>query len=249
MKNLHNEILKYLYNNDTGKYIDLYAKFAKGKITKKRIDEISNDISDYIEKESVYESRGLLLLDSCSPNDCEKSTKLNVRINQKGRERYENIWHETKTHDINKKIALFTFIGVLVTALIFLTPNIVREINKRDAIIPLISLRINNNTDKEISIFHLQDFYLWFPGSADHMVGEYDILDKDKDDIIKLPKGTSYFSAKVFDNEKYFSFFKSQEYSISLSIRTDNGLTISDDLMPFSTESLNKYTTVVNIDE
>ncbi|HEX9063215.1 MAG TPA: hypothetical protein VF941_23830, partial [Clostridia bacterium] len=104
-----------------------------------------------------------------------------------------------------------------------------------------------NNTNEVINISHLEDFYLWPPGSINPYIGKYDIITKSGDEFIKLPKGSSLVSAKIIDKDNYISFYKSQKYSISLSIRTDKGLIISKDDLPFNSSSLKKYITEINI--
>jgi hypothetical protein len=247
MKNLHNEILEYLYYNDSGKYINLYEEFADKNITKKQIKKIVDDLSEYIEKESVYETRGILTLDDFSRT--KKSTELNVRINQKGRERYEKIRNENKKIGINKKIALFTLLGVIITIIIFITPIIIDTYKDRNKVIPVISLIIDNKTNKEISVSNRQNFYLWFPGNPKHIIGKYKIINNNKSEIIKLPKGKTNISAKIINNDKFFKYFKAEEFTISFSIKYKNGLEISDEFLPFNKESLNKYFTKIIINK
>lgn len=240
LKNLHNAILKYLYINDNGDFIDLYSRFVKGKITKKRVNEIIVDLNDYLEKERPSEKQIIEVPRNITSSHIYLQAKLNVRINQKGREKYENFKNGIIAENINKRIALFTLMGVLVSVLISFTPSIINEIHKKAEVIPAITLKINNSTQSEISFFHYQDFYLWFPGDeAYHLVGKYEIINNN--DNIKLPSGVSYITAKVLDNGKYYNYLKTSEYSISFSIRSNNGLNISDDLLPFSVEAINKY--------
>ncbi|HEX9059750.1 MAG TPA: hypothetical protein VF941_06200, partial [Clostridia bacterium] len=145
MKDIHNKILKYLYNNDTGNYVDLYAKFEGKKIDKERLQQVAKDLNEYLERESIYENRGILILDDSAINNHNELTNLNVRINQKGRERYENIWNKEKAQSTNKKIAFFTLAGVVVALLVACIPNISKVLNKENEDIPRISLKINNN--------------------------------------------------------------------------------------------------------
>lgn len=89
--NLSNRILKFLYNHGDGNFVDVYAYFVKGEITKENIDRICKDMNDYIETEHVYEQRGMRSLISNTREENNIPEVLRVRINQKGRERYEDI--------------------------------------------------------------------------------------------------------------------------------------------------------------
>ena len=248
MMSLTNKVLRYLYRNDTGDYLDLYAKFVDRDITKKRIDGIVKDLSEYVDEESVYENRGILVIGEDVPGNSLPLEKLNVRINQKGREKFESIWNESKILKINRKTALIAFVGVVVTALSILAPIYFSSKKNNKEVLPLVSLRINNKTVSEIRVFNLQDFYMWYPGSATHQIGRYKIISKEDKDVIKFKPGITAVSAKILDNTKYLQYYKSNEYELSFTIRYSGGLIFSDSVIPFNNESIAKYYLTIVID-
>jgi hypothetical protein len=250
MKNLHDQVLQYLYNNDTGRYVDLYAKFVKGKVTRARVAEIANDLREYIQQDSIYEHWGVLAEGDPAEHTEGEWPELNAKINQKGREKHQATWNEIKTRNINKRIATFTLLAVMAGALPFLIPMAVGAIRARAEVIPLVRVHIDNKSPTEVKAFYLQEFYMWLPGSGRYRVGKYAVVTEDMKDEITMQPGTTVVSAKILDNKTYFPYFESKECDISLTIRDDKGaLVISDDMLPFNSESIHKYYTTITIRE
>ena len=242
---MHNAVLRYLYDNDTGKYHDLYLKFAGRKVTVKRLNEIIKDIREYVDQESVYEYRGLLTLDVEPISDGKEFAELNVKINQKGREKYESTWNEKKTRNINKRIAAFTLIAAFMGALPFLIPIVIDAVKSQMDIIPIIKLHVDNRSGGDMTLFNLQDFFLWRQNHC--TIGRYEIINKN--DTIILHKGITILSAKIINSKTYFPYLNSKECDISLSIRNLDGLYISDDFLPFNVENIKKYYTEIVIEK
>jgi hypothetical protein len=250
MRNIHNEILKYLYENDSDKFIDLYVSYLFKETTKERIDKAVEDLKKYIEKENINESNPKVMLKNSTSAAVKSLYKLNVRITQQGRERYEKIMNEEKTHKLSNKSVLITLLGIILATLSTLFgPQVLDSIRTRKQNIPSIIIHINNKTDKDIQISRLQDFYLWFPGSARHLIGKYSISNEGNSDILTIPPGTTVRECRVINNKYFYKYLETGEYDLSLFIKKITGeLNISDGSIPFATKSLEKYYVSINID-
>ena len=171
MKRLDHEILRYLYKNDTGEFIDIYKVFLNNRTTVMQIDNVLDGLNNYIDIESIYNYRGVIILGENESINDETRLFLKVKINQKGREKYENDSNASISSRTSKRTTVFALIGLVITVLGLFGVQQIRIRNMQKEIIPSITINIKNLTDEDKKVNNIQDFWLWYPGSSLHKVG------------------------------------------------------------------------------
>ena len=120
--------------------------------------------------------------------------------------------------------------------------------------IPLITIKVKNNTNEDIRINSRGDFFLWFPGpGARHTIGKYKLsptrleLPESERYLIKIDS-TATFSAEILNQEVYRTLLEQEEFDLSLTIRPIHGGMKFTQGMPFTRNDIDKYYLSVDFD-
>ena len=241
MKNISLKLLKYLYENDNGDFLDVNKAFnKKDKPTRKRLDDIYFELRDYINYESAY---------NYSEEEREKveSTDLlrKAKINQKGIEYYLSQKSKINTTRNNKIKLYFAFFGIIIgvlTLLIKYLNTIENHTLINDQNFPQPILCIKNQTNDTIKIFKRQTFILWTPSNRD-ITGKYELIKTniDKDVYVVLPSEETEFNVDIDNKEKFLYYFKQNENDITATIKTQNKRIFFSSNLPFKKKWIKKY--------
>ncbi|MDV3352178.1 hypothetical protein QGP82_26110 [Leptothoe sp. LEGE 181152] len=120
--------------------------------------------------------------------------------------------------------------------------------------IPLITVKVANHTNDDITIGSRGDFFLWFPGpGARHMIGKYKLspinldLPESEKYLIKVDS-TATFSAEILNQNVYRTFLEQEEFDLNLTIRPVGGGMKFTQNMPFTRDDIEKYYLSVDFD-
>ncbi len=227
-KNPTDQIIKYLYKNDTGYFID--KDEISEKLNSNEEIYIDNIIDDLESREYVETNRRLPGIDYPP----ELKVKPGVRIAQKGREYYKENLKKGRQSLISY---LTLLIGCLTFWFLYLQPMVCKE----KKIIPVFDFKIINKTKNKIDLHKLNELKIWLPAGKDrnYETAEYEIQNMNEIDSL-ISDQSRNFKGKILNENRYFEYFKNGDcdFTISLNNSREN---ISNHL-PFTKVSITEDT-------
>ena len=243
MNNISLKLLKYLYENDNGDYIDVNNAFNnKNKPSKKRLSEIYYELKDYIKYESHY---------NYSETEIKKSEKENIllikaKITHKGIEYYLSQQSAINSILTNKKNIYIGVIAIIISFSAFTVPLLLTNKNAKieinNANFPLPKVWIVNKTNDTIKIYRRQEFVLWKPSDR-YIKGKYELInDNDNNDLyIIYPNKKVKYTVDIDNKGKFFGYFQQKENDIVVNIRTQKKGKFYSSELPFNKKWVEKY--------
>jgi hypothetical protein len=248
MKNIDLIILKYLYENDNGGYLDILKAFnKKNRPSIKHIETIYEDLKEYIQVESRY-------------NYDEEERKnneliLKSRIIQKGRDYYVQQKMNNNSITISRRNLWIAFAGLLIAFLtLYFSVISPKEKSSKKLIInesnfpnPIVCL--TNKTTDTVFFYQGQEFIMWFPqtitGNAPSLTGKYEF----KIDSAELVDGFCYilpntkkkFTIEILNKNKFYNYFIQNENELTLWLRTSERKLFSSSNILFNEKWITKY--------
>lgn len=114
--------------------------------------------------------------------------------------------------------------------------------------VPLLTVKVLNNTQKDIQVTPRGDLFLWLPGpGARHMVGKYKFIEEINKESAEAEKYRvksgleEIFIAQILNQDSYRELLKKEELDLSLSVRPITGGLKFTDNIPFTQDAINKY--------
>lgn len=259
--NNHFRILKYLFEKDNGEFLDVTKAFKNNKCPKReRIEQIYDDLNEYIETESIYNYRGIITLND---KEIPKTPLLKARINQSGRDYYLEQKNKSISITISKRnlwiagvllvISLLTFYFTIINPLNFRSSEI--EINETNFPNPVVCLE--NKTTDTVYFYTRQDFILWFPetvyGEAPNVTGKYEFI-IDTSQMINglpyiLPNSKMQLAINIENKSKFYNYFLQNENELMIWLRTTPYSLYSSTNLPFNKKWLSQYCLALIIEE
>jgi len=166
-------------------------------------------------------------------------------------------WGE-RLHTISSKSKLIVFsLLATVTAAATLLANLdtIRNHLHRPVpvSVPLITVKLKNDFNKDVYVAARGDFILWLPGpDGYHTMGKYEFRlpsgeALNSEQITVAPNTTSTVYAKIMDQQNYSRILERADCDISLGVQgSEGGLRFSDNL-PFTREGIAKHYILVNV--
>jgi len=234
-------VLKHLYKNDDGKYLDIYKAFNINT------DEKSNQINIIIQSINEYTDIRKKV-DLININEqCDYSK---VKINDKGRKYYEDLHHKRLSNEFSRKQIALGVASLFIAFIGFFFTNIYPKIIQVEKVIPSVVFEIKNNQDEAIEIPETVGIMLW-QGNTGRLL--YEGIGK-----INIPANTSILSVpansviktslKVINEKGLYDKYIMGDASLSLQIKPIGGRLHISDSIYFNEDSLNKYYLPIEID-
>lgn len=253
MKGIYIRILKFLYENDNGEYLNVVKAFKKNETpTRNQIERIFDDLKEYIELESIYNYKGIAGLEE---KTIKETPLLKARINQKGRDYYIDQKSKNISITINKRNLFLVFVGIVLAFLTFYFTIINPVKQKTDDIVldettfPSPTVCLKNSTNDTAFFYLRQNFIIWFPvtayGDAPNIAGTYEFK-VDSKQIIKgmihiLPKSEMKLQINIENKRKFYQYFLQNENEIMIWLKTGKGQLYSSSDLPFNEKWISKY--------
>ncbi len=253
---LQNKLLRFLASRDNGQYVGIEPFVKRHRINSDTVSQICESFYDFVEQESVYNHRGLLVIGESEKNQLLDDYVPKLRLTQKGRDRY-TAYKKSRVNVSISKRALWISFGILIIAILTLYFTLVNPfVFFRERItaenFPSLTIRINNESSETRKAFSRQQFVLWYPttmtGDAPNTIGIYEYNIESTKGYLTIPPGETDFTAEIVNKEKFFPLLSNRENDLFLMLRTGDGKLHISHTFPFDIEWINKYLVSIKIE-